>query len=71
MAILIIDAGGIATHQSIFGMPASGFYALDDVNCIGNETTIFNCDYPPKTKCSVGREEAGVICGVDSGRDLY
>ena len=67
MSPLQTNTGGIATHRSIFGSSANGFYALDDVNCTGNESTIFNCQYPPRTRCTVGREEAGVICGVDRG----
>ena len=53
--------------MSTFGTIVGGFYFLDDVNCTGNESNIFDCQYPPRTNCRVGKEEAGVICGVTPG----
>ena len=53
--------------MSTFGTTAGGFYFLDDVNCTGNESNIFDCQHPPRTDCRVGKEEAGVICGVTPG----
>ena len=60
----------MATHKSTFGMVMSGFHALDGVNCTGNESYIVDCPHPPISDCSVGSEEAGVICGVTSGKGL-
>ena len=59
--------GGVATHESNFGTTVDGHFVLDDVNCTGNESNVFDCQYPPSTKCDIGREEAGVICGVTPG----
>ena len=59
--------GGVATHMSTFGM-GIGTYILDDVNCTGNESNVFDCQYPKSTHCEVGREEAGVLCGIIAGK---
>ncbi|XP_041474059.1 deleted in malignant brain tumors 1 protein-like isoform X3 [Lytechinus variegatus] len=34
---------------------------MDDVQCVGNEETIFDCDYNNQTSCS-HYEDAGVVC---------
>ena len=50
--------------MSTFGTIVGGFYFLDDVNCTGNESNVFDCPRALRTDCSVLlREEAGVICG--------
>ena len=36
-------------------------FAMDEVRCNGEETTIQECDYTPNDDCS-GGEGAGVIC---------
>ena len=62
--------GGVATTKSIFGMTIGVHFVLDDVNCTGNESNIFDCQYPVSSRpnCMVARnEEAGVICGVSQG----
>ena len=59
--ICIPLVGGVATHGSIFGMTVVAFYALNDVNCSGNETKIFDCHHLSSSECTA---EAGVICGV-------
>ena len=59
-------AGGVAITNSILRKTddGSGFFILDDVNCTGNESNVFDCSHPLRTDCSVSlREEAGVICG--------
>ena len=64
--------GGVATHRSIFGMTTGLVFFLDDVNCTGNESSIFDCQHPPSTDCQVfRREEAGVICGVTPGKVTF
>lgn len=56
--------------MSIFGMTIGGNFILDDVNCTGNESNIFDCQFPVGSapNCRVfDSEEAGVICGVTPG----
>ena len=62
--------GGVATTKSIFGVSFGRNFVLDDVNCSGNESNIFECQYPGNSvhNCLVvNSEEAGVICGVTEG----
>ena len=62
--------GGVATNMSIFGLTIGRHFILDDVNCTGNESNIFDCQYLTGSipNCRVSnREEAGVICGVTPG----
>jgi hypothetical protein len=50
--------------KSVFGITDGGFFILDDVNCTGNESNVFDCPHPLRTDSRVSRrEEAGVICG--------
>ena len=53
-------SNGQPTFYSHFGVVSSTF-AMDDVRCIGNETTIFACPHIEQDNCS-GNEGAGVIC---------
>ena len=56
--------GGVAVNMSTFGMTVGGHFVLDNVNCTGNESNIFDCSHPLSNDCRVSRkEEAGVICG--------
>ena len=61
----------MATKESTFGRTSEGHFVLNDVNCTGNESSIFDCQYPKNLSpdaCKVVRdEEAGVICGVSPG----
>ena len=60
----------MATTKSIFGRTIGGHFVLDDVNCTGTESDIFDCQYPMNSRpnCRVSSdEEAGVICGVTQG----
>ena len=62
--------GGVATRRSTFGTTINGHFVLDDVNCTGNESNIFECQHPTDihANCQVARkEEAGALCGVTSG----
>ena len=64
--------GGVATRQSTFGMTIKGHFVLNDVNCTGNESNIFDCQHPTDVHihCKVIRsDEAGVFCGVSSGNN--
>ena len=62
--------GGVATNMSTFGRTIGGHFVVDNVNCTGNESNIFDCQYPTGSTpdCRVSNnEEAGVICGVTPG----
>eukprot|EP00092_Neocalanus_flemingeri_P030752 GFUD01033395.1.p1 GENE.GFUD01033395.1~~GFUD01033395.1.p1 ORF type:complete len:725 (+),score=108.76 GFUD01033395.1:33-2207(+) len=51
---------GSATIESQFGSVPSVFI-FDDVNCNGNEDSLFECSYNPNDNCR-SNEGAGVIC---------
>ena len=53
--------------MSTFDTRMGADFVLDDVNCTGNESNIFDCPHPKSTRCEIGREEAGAMCGVSSG----
>ena len=60
-------------HISMFGGGGSDFF-LNSVNCIGNESNVFDCEYmySSRLNCGVGREEAGpagVICIITPGNN--
>ena len=61
--------GGVATTKSTFGITLQRYFFLDDVNCTGNESNIFDCWYPSKLhNCKVAwKEEAGALCGITPG----
>jgi predicted nucleic-acid-binding Zn-ribbon protein len=64
--------GGVATRRSTFGTTLKGHFVLNDVNCTGNESNIFDCQHPTDVhiNCQVARnEEAGAVCGVTSGNN--
>ena len=70
--MFISTAGGVAVNMSTFGMTVGGHFILDDVNCTGNESNIFDCSFPLNTDCRVSRgEEAGVICGGTHKSPLF
>ncbi|KAK3089728.1 hypothetical protein FSP39_005947 [Pinctada imbricata] len=54
--------GGIAQSQARYGQ-GSGEIFMDDINCNGSETSLFDCHFPGlgKHNCE-HREDAGVIC---------
>jgi len=49
-----------ATVESKFGDVPSRF-SMDDVQCLGNETSILNCPHRTSDNCA-GHEGAGVVC---------
>ena len=51
---------GVPTIQSRFGtVPAT--FAMDNVACIGNETSLLDCPHNSQDDCGAN-EGAGVIC---------
>ena len=61
----------MATNKSLlnFGVTTGGQFVLDDVNCTGNESTIFDCQHSSTSNCKVSnKEEAGAICGITPGK---
>ena len=49
-----------ATKNGFFGL-AEGEYGLDNVECTGNEDSIFDCEYSAVHNCQKN-EAAGVVC---------
>ena len=43
-----------------------GAINMDDLECRGNETSLFDCPFNENSKCGHG-EDAGVFCGVTLG----
>ena len=60
MSRMLGYANGIATTRSHFGQ-VSSTYAMDDVRCFGNETSILACPHSDVDDCG-SSEAAGVIC---------
>jgi len=58
---------GVAYWASHFGNVPSEF-AMDNVECTGEEATIQDCDYVSTSDCSVD-EGAGVMCEFEGERD--
>eukprot|EP00106_Octopus_bimaculoides_P017379 XP_014784821.1 PREDICTED: deleted in malignant brain tumors 1 protein-like [Octopus bimaculoides] len=55
---------GVATINGNFG-PGTGTIWLDDVNCMGSESTIEDCQYPQIGQHNCDHfEDAGVICSA-------
>ena len=52
------------TRESEFGSVSSDF-AMDNVNCDGEETTLLDCEYDTEDDCG-SHEGAGVVCATDS-----
>lgn len=59
-----VDCGTAQTAKSgaFFGQGVGGIW-LDDVGCIGNETSLLHCRHPTlgENNCGHG-EDAGVVC---------
>uniref|UniRef100_A0A1X7U1B7 Deleted in malignant brain tumors 1 protein n=1 Tax=Amphimedon queenslandica TaxID=400682 RepID=A0A1X7U1B7_AMPQE len=53
-------SGAVAYGSAYFGL-GSGAIILDDMQCIGNESSLFNCTYNPNHNC-IHFEDAGVLC---------
>jgi len=59
------NLGGTATHNSQFGDVNQRTYAMNAVDCYGNETRIQDCHYTksmPSSCYNYGNKAAGVIC---------
>ena len=53
-------SSGQPTTKSHFGSVPS-LFAMDDVSCFGNETSLLNCPHATVDNCG-SHEAAGVIC---------
>ena len=51
---------GEPTQQSAYG-EVYDTMAMDDISCIGDETSLYNCAYSSYTDCGA-MEGAGVVC---------
>lgn len=40
---------------------------MDDVECVGNENSVFDCKWNENSNCGHA-EDAGVFCGVTLGK---
>jgi hypothetical protein len=58
--------GAYATSRGEFKKDEEMRYALDNVNCRGNERSLFNCSYVKKHNC-IEDERAGVACPGHNG----
>ena len=59
---------GSPTKKSHFGSVPADF-AMDNVKCVGNETSIFNCAHDTVDNCGSSKG-AGVICSNDPGNAM-
>ncbi|KAK7906858.1 hypothetical protein WMY93_015470 [Mugilogobius chulae] len=55
----------MATTSAFFGQSEGNIW-LDDLNCLGNESSLVHCQHPPfgENNCGHG-EDAGVICAAN------
>ena len=59
---MYFTSGAIARSNAYFGQ-GSGSILLDDVQCIGNEGSIFSCSHKSIGLHNCGHsEDAGVVC---------
>ncbi|XP_062415776.1 deleted in malignant brain tumors 1 protein-like [Pungitius pungitius] len=62
-----VDCGTALTAKSgsYFGQGAGNIW-LDDLGCVGNETSLFHCRHPTLGENNCGHaEDAGVVCSAD------
>ena len=52
---------GTFTRESQFGIVPDGNFGMDDVKCVGTETSILDCPHLTVDNCGPG-EAAGAIC---------
>ena len=63
--------GAIAKRGAYFGQ-GSGSIILDDVQCTGNEVSIFSCSYNSNGSHNcVHKEDAGVVCFEGQYKIIY
>ena len=58
-------SSGLFTKKSHFG-PVPTNFAMDNVNCTGDEMSIFDCAHDTADDCD-SDEGAGVMCSNDPG----
>lgn len=59
--ISLLPTDAIALPSAFFGSGSRGI-ALDDVQCIGNESRLLDCDHLPEPTFCFHFEDAGVLC---------
>ena len=62
------DGASQHTTQSYFGQVSNEF-GMDDVQCTGNEASIFDCPHQTTDNCG-GSEGLGVICSTGEYNQL-
>ena len=59
---------GLARSRAFFGR-GTGHIFMDDINCIGNEMSIFDCPYRGWSRHNCEHtEDSGVECSNDRGK---
>ena len=61
ICLLNSNTAGVQAYSSAYFGQGSGPIQLDDVNCIGNETSLLNCTHLTTHNCG-HQEDAGVAC---------
>ena len=54
-------SSGVATLYSTYGTHLGDVFAMDDVGCLGTETSILDCSHTTVDDCA-NTEAAGVVC---------
>ena len=68
---MYFTSGAIARGSAYFGQ-GNGLILLDDLQCIGNEVSIFSCSHNSIGSHNCGHsEDAGVICLESNLSTMY
>ena len=58
---IFVITGAVAYSFAYYGQ-GNGPIVLDNVQCTGNEISLFDCSYDPDTSDCTHFEDAGVMC---------
>ncbi len=59
---MLSNTGAVSLHAAYFG-EGSGLILLDDVDCVGNETSIFDCSHAGiESSDCFHNEDVSVLC---------